>query len=91
MTDLERVTALCRQLGATTGQAERMASQLLKRADQLARERSCSRLDALEYLLRLTTQGAQGEPPPEFKGGLPPEAADSEEGAERPAENVDDK
>ncbi len=48
-----------------------MARQLLKRADQLATERSQTREEALAYLLGLVVQGRSGEVPPEFK---PPES-----------------
>ncbi|MCF3649949.1 hypothetical protein [Synoicihabitans lomoniglobus] len=81
MTDLERVTALCRKLGAAPEQAATMARQLLKRSEQLASERGCSHVEAMEYLLRLTIQGASGEAPPGFEGGVPP--ADKPEANDR--------
>jgi hypothetical protein len=70
MSELAQLTQLCRGLGATEVQAESMARQLMKRADQLAVERSQSREAAMAYLLSLLVQGSQGEVPKEF---LPPE------------------
>jgi len=67
---------LCARLGAPRAQAETMAAQLLKRADQLAAERGVTREAALRRLLELVVQGRAGEVPPEFapppKGGEPP-------------------
>lgn len=68
MDELTRLTALCSKLGAPPVQAEAMARQLIKRADQLAAERGQSREEAMAYLLRLMMQGRSGEPPPEFPG-----------------------
>lgn len=67
MNELEQLTGLCRKLGAPTAQAETMARQLLKRAEQLAAERGQTREAALEYLLRIAVQGRAGEVPPEFR------------------------
>lgn len=72
MSELEQVKRLCASLGADDAQAERMATQLLKRADQIATERNCDRVQAMNYLLELTLKGAKGEPPPGFEGGAPP-------------------
>ncbi len=74
MTETEQIAALCRQWGAAPEQAQTMARQLLKRAEQLAEQRGCSRVDALQYLLNLTLRGARGESPPGFEGGAPPAA-----------------
>lgn len=60
-TDLEQLTMFFRSLGAEEKTAGVMASQLLKRADQLAVERSVSRLEALDYLLKVTVAGREGE------------------------------
>ena len=49
-----------------------MARQLLKRAEQLAVERTISREKALENLLRVLVMGRQGEVPPEYKSENPP-------------------
>lgn len=70
MDEIAALSALCRRLGAPPAQAETMARQLLKRAEQLATERGQTREAALERLLRLTVQGHSGEVPPEFR---PPE------------------
>jgi hypothetical protein len=64
--ELEQLTAACAQMGATPQQAGMMARQLLKRAEQLAAERSISREAALAYLLNLVVKGRAGELPPEF-------------------------
>ncbi|TVR45270.1 MAG: hypothetical protein EA425_18390 [Puniceicoccaceae bacterium] len=53
-----------RRMGAEPGPAEVMARQLLKRADQLAAERSISREAALRWLLEAVAEGRRGEPPP---------------------------
>jgi hypothetical protein len=70
MSELAQLTEFCRKLGAPQGQAEAMAQQLLKRAEQLAAERGQTREAAMGYLLRLVTQGSAGRVPAEFQ---PPE------------------
>ncbi len=67
MDEFAQLTRLCRSLGSTPEQAETMARQLTKRADQLVAERGLTRRAAMEYLLRLVTQGRAGEVPPEFQ------------------------
>lgn len=67
MDELTRLTGLCGKLGATPAQAETMARQLIKRADQLSAERGQSREETMAYLLRLVTQGRSGAVPPEFQ------------------------
>jgi hypothetical protein len=74
VTELEQLTALCERLGAARPQAETMAAQLLKRADQLVTERGVERTAALKYLLQLVTQGRSGEPAPQFPRTTPPVA-----------------
>ena len=71
MDELAQLTKLCRGLGATPEQAEAMARQLIKRADQLAAERKQTRGEAMAYLLRLVVQGRSGEVPPEFQPPAP--------------------
>lgn len=67
MDDLQKLTALCRNLGAATeAQAETMARQLQKRADQLAAERGITRVAAMEHLLNLMLHGRRGETPSGF-------------------------
>jgi hypothetical protein len=69
MDEVSKLAEVCRRLGAPPQQAETMARQLLKRADQLALERNQSREAALDYLLRLVMKGSVGELPPEFTPG----------------------
>jgi hypothetical protein len=68
MNELEQLTQLCLRLGAEHMQAEKMAMQLSKRADQLVAERGISRVEAMAYLLQLVTKGRNGDPPPGFEG-----------------------
>ncbi len=63
MTELEHCTRLCERLGASATQAETMATQLLKRAGQLAVERGISRVEALKGLLEVVVKGRAGEVP----------------------------
>ena len=67
MNDITRLTELCGKLGASPEQAEAMAGQILKRAEQLMAQRNQTREQALEYLLRLLVQGRNGEVPKEFQ------------------------
>lgn len=69
MDELARLVELCGKLGAAPAQAEAMAKQLLKRADQLAIERNKTREECMAYLLRLLIQGNAGVVPPEFSAG----------------------
>jgi hypothetical protein len=64
MTELERVTELCRRLGAPEAQAATMAAQLLKRADQLVAERGITRVEAMQHLLQVLVEGRAGRVPP---------------------------
>ena len=67
MNELAQLTRVCRELGAPPEQAEVMARQLIKRADQLVVERGQTREEVVAYLLRLVGQGRSGEVPPEFQ------------------------
>lgn len=67
MTEVEQLTELCVRLGATPAQASGMATQLLKRAEQLAEQRGIERTAALAHLMELVVKGRSGEAPP-----LPP-------------------
>jgi hypothetical protein len=67
MTEHEQITRLLEQLGAARAQAETMAAQLLKRADQVAAQRGIRREEALKSLLDLVVKGRAGETP----GGTP--------------------
>ncbi|MBI2514366.1 MAG: hypothetical protein HYV96_20525 [Opitutae bacterium] len=72
MDELAQLTQLCRRLGAPTdAQAETMARQLQKRADQLAAERGLTRVAAMEHLLTLMAHGRRGETPPGFEPSPP--------------------
>jgi galactokinase len=61
MTELEQLTELCTRLGAAPAQATVMATQLQKRADQMAAERGVTRVAAMHYLLEVVVKGQQGE------------------------------
>jgi hypothetical protein len=67
MDELAQLTKLCRNLGADEAQADAMARQLIKRADQLVTERRQTREAAMDYLLRLVVQGRGGDVPKEFQ------------------------
>jgi hypothetical protein len=72
MNEQEQLVALCMKMGAPRAQAEIMASQLAKRADQLVTSRGITRIAAMEHLLQLLVKGRSGEAPPGFEGGAPP-------------------
>ncbi len=72
MTELEQLTQLCQRLGAAPAQASIMAAQLLKRADQLVKERGLSREAALKGLLEVVVKGRAGEVPARFAPSAPP-------------------
>lgn len=69
-TEEEKLTLLLRNLGAEEPAARVMARQLLKRADQMAQERSINRIEALDYLLRVTIAGREGRA---YEGSPPSE------------------
>lgn len=71
MDELAQLTKLCRNLGADAAQADAMARQLIKRADQLMTERKLTREAAMDYLLRLVVQGRGGDVPKEFQPPAP--------------------
>ena len=48
---------LFKQMGADELQSQRMASQLLRRANQLAKEDSISEIEALQNLLKKILEG----------------------------------
>jgi hypothetical protein len=77
MTEREKLTQLCERLGAPPAQAATMAAQLLKRADQLARERGVTREAALASLLEVLVKGRAGEVPARF---APPPAPKPDDG-----------
>lgn len=63
MTEHEQLVQLCERMGAPKPQAETMARQLGKRADQLATERGLSRVEAMAHLLQVLVKGRNGEGP----------------------------
>lgn len=67
MSEFAQLTKLCLGLGAPPAQAEAMARQLVKRADQLVVARGQSREEVMAYLLRLVVQGRHGDVPKEFQ------------------------
>ena len=71
MDELTQFTGLCRGMGATVEQADAMARQLIKRADQLVSERGQTRAEVMAYLMRVVVQGRSGEVPPEFQAPAP--------------------
>jgi hypothetical protein len=71
VTEPDEVARLLEGLGAPRAQAERMAAQLVKRADQLAVERSRPREAELARLIEMVVQGRAGVVPPEFSPGPP--------------------
>lgn len=71
MSDLEIVQELCLRLGSPPAQAETMARQLLKRADQLVAERKITREEAIAHLLSVLVHGRQGGVPPDFPPPAP--------------------
>ena len=66
MNETDQLTAAFERLGAPPAQAATMAAQLLKRAEQLARERGLTRAEALARLLELVVKGRAGEVPGDF-------------------------
>lgn len=77
MTEHEQLAQLCERLGATPVQAQTMAAQLLKRADQIAGERGLTREAALNGLLAVVIKGRAGEVPASFAPVQPPRDPDA--------------
>ena len=69
---MEMLVRFCTGLGADPEQSRAMASQLVKRADQLAAERSIPREEAMRYLLEVVTKGQAGEVSPSYEKTHPP-------------------
>lgn len=63
MTEFEQLVQLCEKMGSSRQQAEVMARQLEKRADQLVASRGISRVEAMDHLLRVLIKGRNGEGP----------------------------
>ena len=66
--ELAQVARIFRGMGADEKGAERMAGQLIKRAEQKAKENKSSKIIELQKLLELSIYGAQGLLKPEEKG-----------------------
>jgi hypothetical protein len=71
-TEHDQLRSLCLSLGSNPEQAETMARQLARRADQLVVARAWTREQAIAHLLRLVTEGSAGVAPTGFEGGRPP-------------------
>ena len=66
--EIQKVAAIFQNLGAAKEKAETMASQLIKRAEQLAKQNDSSKLSELQTLLETAICGAQGTLKPDKKG-----------------------
>ena len=62
---IEKVAQAFANLGANTEQSIIMAKQLVKRADQLSKEKNTSLVEELGKLLSTVSHGAQGSLKPE--------------------------
>ena len=58
--EIEKVAELFIGMGASREQANVMAAQLLKRAEQIAEERGISKVAALESLLKQVLEARRG-------------------------------
>tara|TARA_Y100001933_G_scaffold231108_1_gene248677 strand:- start:105 stop:335 length:231 start_codon:yes stop_codon:yes gene_type:complete len=65
-----QVARVFENMGADKESAQRMAGQLIKRADQKAEENKTTRIIELQKLLELSIYGAQGLLKPDQNGGL---------------------
>ena len=74
MTEAEQLSQLCARLGAPPAQAATMATQLLKRAGQLAAARGTTREAELTRLLDIVVKGRAGEVPADFSPPARPSA-----------------
>ena len=63
MDELAQLIVLCEKMGAPRQQAETMAKQLAKLADQLGLERKITRVEAMAGLLQVLIKGRNGEGP----------------------------
>ena len=58
--EVAKISCIFANLGAPKNQAAVMASQLIKRAEQIAQERDISKLEATESLLKQVLEARQG-------------------------------
>ena len=65
---IKQVTKVFQNMGAEKDVARRMASQLVKRAEQKALENKTTKIIELQRLLELSVYGAQGLLKPDEKG-----------------------
>lgn len=61
MNEIEHVSVLLRKMGAEEDRARVMAAQLVKRAEQIGKERGIEKVAALAELLQLVRSGREGE------------------------------
>ena len=59
-TEMAEIACIFVNLGAPENQAGVMASQLIKRAEQIAQERDISKVEATESLLKQVLEARQG-------------------------------
>ena len=64
---MSQVARVFQNMGADVQSAKRMAGQLIKRAEQKAKENKTSKIIELQKLLELSIYGAQGLLKPEEK------------------------
>ena len=65
--ETEQISGIFRNLGADHDQALIMARQLIKRAEQLAKEKKSTKVSELQALLETAICGAQGTLKPDKK------------------------
>jgi len=65
---IEKLTTICRSLGAAEEQAPVMAAQLWKRSLQIAMERDIEQAQAMDHLLSLMISARNGCAPSESTG-----------------------
>ncbi len=66
--EIQQVAKIFQNLGAEKEQAITMSRQLIKRAEQLAKQNESSKYSELQALLETAICGAQGELKPDKKG-----------------------
>ena len=67
------VARVFKNLGADEAKAEVMASQIIKRAERIAKEKKSSKVDELRKLLEIAVLGAQGLLKPSDQAVLGPQ------------------
>jgi hypothetical protein len=68
--EMSQVARVFQNMGADKQSAERMAGQLIKRAEQKAKQNKTSKIIELQKLLELSIYGARGFLKPDKKGGF---------------------